>query len=162
MRLSRALSILCLLFLALVPLRASAVDGLAKSPGSWFWGPTAMWTAASTTTHNFFPMSPALQLNEVSGVRVAYQMTNDAGDCKLRAAVRFSSDGTTWETAEELNAAYSDANDEIIYNGPYIDLLSVPNTVPRSYVQFGIETVNRSTSTLSLCRGALRVEPRVR
>ena len=77
---------------------ASAVSLLRRVPGSWFYDAEAMWTAASTTTTLFFPMSEPLRSSDVNSARFAYQMTQDAGDCKLRAAVRFSNDGTTGTT----------------------------------------------------------------
>lgn len=158
---NRTIIVTIALFVALIG-GARATDVLVRTPGSWFYGPIAMWTAGSTSTPNFFPLSPRMQFNTVSSARVAYQMTNDSGDCKLRAAIRFSNDGVDWDAAEELAATYSDADNEIIYGTSYLDLTAVAGTTPRAWVQFGIETVNRSGSNVVMCSGTLRIEPKER
>lgn len=139
---------------------AFAVTTLQRTPGSWFYGPSPVWTAGSTSNHNFFPLSPRMQFNTVSAARFSYQMTNDTGDCKLRAAIRFSNDGIEWDTAEDVVSAYSDADNEVIYGTSYVDLTAVAGTTPRAWVQFGVEAVNRSTSNVAFCNATLRIEPK--
>lgn len=65
-----------------------------------------------------------------------------------------------WDNAREVYSNWVTVNEDIYYGTAYVDLNAVTGTTPRAFVQFGIETLNRSASTISFCRGTLRVEPK--
>lgn len=148
---------------AMVAMLASpdAVAGpiLRRTAGSWFWGPVELHTAASTATTIFFPLSDPMPAAGLTGARFSYQITSDSGECKLRAAVRYSDDGVNWDTQKEVNAEYADVNDEIIWGtGAYVNLLTLAGTPAKAWIQFGLET-KPETAAIAACQGTLRVEP---
>lgn len=165
MRGLRQLLTALVVFVALVfANEASAGDILRRTAGSWFYGPETVWSSGTTTAPGkFFPLSDPMPSGGLLGARFSYQMTNDAGQCELRAAVRFSDDGVTWGTHKEVNATWSDNTpaDEIIYGSAYVDLMALGVT-PGAWIQFGVETLNRSGSTIWNCSATLRVEPKER
>ena len=145
-------------FLGGVP-DADAADILRKTPGSWFYGPETLYTSSTNATTLFFPLSQPISTAGMLDARFSYQMSQDSGDCKLRAAVRYSNDGVTWDEHKEVNSEYADATDEIIWGTTYVNLMTLAGpTVPRAWIQFGLETKARSNSAVAGCRGALRVE----
>lgn len=160
MHLVRLLRFVMLVALLFTCTAVSAEELLRRSPGSWLYGPVALWTVGSTSTVTFFPLSEPMRSSDVNAARFAWQMTQDSGDCKLRGAVRFSNDGVNWEAAKSVDAQYSDANDEVVWKTAFIDLTSVTDAPPRTFIQFGLQTVNRSGSAIALCNGTLRVEPK--
>lgn len=139
---------------------AQAGPVLRPAAGARFFGPLSVWTAGSTSTPIFHPLSPPLPSAGVVSGRFAVQMTQDSGDCKLRAAVRFSNDGVTWDAAKEVSVTYV-TDDTVQYNTAYVDLLALAGTPARSWLQYGVEVVNRTGATVALCNGALRVDEQV-
>lgn len=134
---------------------------LRRTPGSWLYGPEAVYTvigAGPASVVTFFPLSEPVSTAGLPGARFSTQMTVDSGDCKLRPAVRFSNDGVNWDPAKEVNAIY--VTDETIQYGTlYVDLMTLQSTPPRAWIQFGIQTLNRTTTNNAFCRASLRVEP---
>ena len=138
---------------------AAAADLLRKTPGSWFYGPETLYTSATLANTLFFPLSQPISTAGMLEARFSYQLTQDSGDCKLRAAVRYSNDGIGWDEHKEVNSEYADLTDEIIWGTGYVNLMTLAGpTVPRAWIQFGLETKARSNSAVAGCRGALRVE----
>lgn len=158
-RLPSSLLLVSMIALAMGTARASEI--LRRTPGSWLYGPEPLYTvigAGPASVVTFFPMSDPVGTAGLLGARFSYQMTQDSGDCKLRPAVRYSNDGVNWDTPKEVNATYA-TNETPIYGTAYVDLMTLMNTPPRAYIQFGLQTLNRSTTTNAFCRGTLRVEP---
>lgn len=138
---------------------ASAADTLRRTSGSWFWGPEELHTSSSTATAIFFPLSDPMPTDGLIGARFSYQLTTDSGQCKLRAAIRYSDNGVAWDPHKEVNAEYADSNDEIIWGtGTYVNLLALAGTPAKAWIQFGLETLPE-TNAIAACRGTLRVEP---
>ncbi|MDP2304776.1 MAG: hypothetical protein Q8P18_01955 [Pseudomonadota bacterium] len=132
---------------------------LRRTPGSWFYGPTVVFTPGSTSTPVFYPLSEPVLISGITKARFSYMMTRDYGDCKLRAAVRFSNDGTVFSADGQPLATYSDSEGELIFNSAYADLLAVAGTTSGAWVQFGVQVVNRTGSTIGHCFATVRVEP---
>lgn len=155
----RRLLLAALMLLVAVP--ASAGEALRRSPGSWFYGPTTLYTvigAGPASVLTFFPVSEPIPMRGLVNVRVSYQLTQTSGDCKLRPAVQFSSDGSNWEAAKELNTTYV-ANETIAYGTTFVNLTTLESTPPRTWVRFGLQTLNVSGTANAFCQGSLRVEP---
>jgi len=140
---------------------AHAAPLLKRSPGSWFYGPQAMWTiigAGPASVLTFFPMSEGIPTAGLLSARISYQMIQNSGDCKMRPAVRFSGDGVDWGTEKETTATYVTTSTPS-YGEGYVDLVTLTDTPMRAYIQFGMQTLNQSGTAPALCNGILRVEP---
>lgn len=142
---------------------AGAAELLRQVPGSWYYGPETLYTvigAGPASVLTFFPMSSAMTSSSVAKARFAWQMTQDSGDCKMRPAVRFSSDGLNWDAAKEVSAGAAYATDETVrYDPAFVDLQGLAGTTNKTYMQFGLQTLNRTGTAVAFCRGAMRVEP---
>lgn len=161
-------------FLALVPVAfavvlgltsdAAAVDPLLRrSPGAWFYGPTAVWTDATAGgAFMFHPLSEPIPSAGLLGVRVSYQLSEDTGSCQLRAALRYSDDGINWETPKEIYTAWQDGNG-VKYQQDYVDIIALSQTPPRTWVQFGVQTdTDTGVNAVHFAKAAIRVEPKQR
>lgn len=140
---------------------ASAGEALRRTPGSWFYGPTTVYTvigAGPASVVTFFPLSEPIPMRGLVNVRVSYQLTQNSGDCKLRPAVQFSSDGSNWDSAKELNTTYV-TNETVAYGTTFVNLTTLDATPPRTWVRFGLQTLNISGTVNAFCQGSLRIEP---
>jgi len=114
--------------------------------------------AGPASVLTFFPLSEPMSSTGLTNARFSWQMTQDSGDCKLRPAVRFSNDGASWDTAKEVTTTFA-TDETAIYGAVYVDLMALANTTPRSFIQFGLQTLNRAGTANAFCQGAMRVEP---
>lgn len=133
---------------------------LQRVPRSWLFGPQTVWTDG-TATPTFHPMSEPIESAGVINVRTTFEMEQNSGNCKVRPALRFSNDGTTWDTEQEYpdDASYRTTNG-ITWGSVYTDITVVTNAAPRAYVQFGVQAANTSAGAIQLCSVTLRIEPK--
>lgn len=139
---------------------AWAADLLRKSPGSWLYGPRAVWTDG-TTTAIFHPLSEPMQTSALSKVRIAYQLSELGGPCRIRPAVRFSDDGGSWDAGaavDSTNYAYVTSN-TVSYPPQFVDIYSIPGTTPKSWIQFGVQAANGAAGAPGSCNATIRIEP---
>lgn len=138
---------------------AHATDPLLRrTPGSWLYGPEAVWTDGNAGGGFLFhPLSEAMGTAGLHYVRVAYQLSQDSGNCQLRPAVRFSDDGINWDAAKEVHSTWQNGND-VTYPTGFEDLLNL-GTDAKAWVQFGVQTDNDvGISTIQFCKATIRVE----
>lgn len=147
-----------LLVMVFVPFGVAIAGPLLRSTsGSRFYGPTSVWTGASTTVPVFHPLSPPIAAAGLLSARFAAQMTQDSGDCKMRVAVRFSNDGVGWDASKDVGAAYV-TDDVVQYGTTYVDLQPLAGATSRSWIQYGVDVMNRSTATVAACNAQMRIE----
>lgn len=152
-RVAAALSLVVCLFAA-----PAAEASLRKPPGAMKFGPDAVWTDG-TTNPLFQPLSDAVPAQSIASMRVSIEMSEDAGFCKMRAALRWSDDGgATWGAVQNPNGAtYLSANGQTI--GAWVDASTLGT--PKQWVQFGVETAeDAGSSAIMLCHATLTVETR--
>ena len=154
---SRSLKSVAILTL-LMTLSATAYATIRKVPGAWLWGPRAVWTDG-TGTPIFHPFSDAIDTGSVTYARVSIEMDQDTGNCKIRPALRYSSDGISWDAAVAISASYR-TTAGIDYGTAWVDLPGLATA--KNWVQFGIEAANESGSDINHCNAALMVQARVR
>ncbi|HND33605.1 MAG TPA: hypothetical protein PLA94_26580 [Myxococcota bacterium] len=121
---------------------AHATDPLLRrTPGSWLYGPETVWTDGNAGSgYLFHPLSEATATAGLHYVRVAYQLSQDSGNCQLRPAVRFSDDGINWDAAVDVHSTWQNGND-VTYPAGFEDILNL-GTDPKAWVQFGVQTDN--------------------
>lgn len=137
---------------------------LRRMAGAFFWGPRAVWTDG-TTTPIFHPMGEVTAANALTHVRVSFQLSEPSGaTCRIRPAVRFSSDGVTWEASQPLDATNLGyvTTETPVFGTAYVDINNVPSAPPRSWVQFGMQAANANTGASSTCNATLRLEVKER
>ncbi len=144
-----------LALLVFFALPASAT--LPRTPGSWVFGPTAVWTDG-TTTGIFHPLSAPMPSAGVRLVRVSLEMSQDSGNCKMRPAFRYSNDGIAWDTHKDFGFGYR-TSPGIDWGDTYVDISQFVGFPPRAYVQFGVEVANEGGSAINICNAMLRIDP---
>lgn len=158
---NRAILLLPLLLLTLST--ASAAPLLRRTPGSIMLGPLAVWTDG-TTTAIFHPMSEVMNSAEFTSMRIAFQLSELSGPCRLRPAVRFSNDGIGWDNAAPIdsqNLAYINT-ETITFGTAYVDVTAIAGTTFRSYMQLGTQLANASAGATGFCNATMRVEVKER
>ena len=132
---------------------------LRRTPGSWLYGPESVWTDGNAGGGFLFhPLSEAIGTAGLHYVRVAYQLSQDSGNCQVRPAVRFSDDGVNWDAAKELYSTWQNGND-VTYDPSFVDILNLAGTDAKAWVQFGVQTDNDvGISTTQFCKATIRVE----
>ena len=131
---------------------------LRRTPGSWLYGPTPVWTDGNAgTPYMFHPMSETIAQGTTHLVRVSYQVSENTGNCQIRPAIRFSDDGVNWETPKELYTAWQSGNN-VTYTQDFVDINSLTSTSPRAWMQFGVQTDNTSGASVNFCKATLRIE----
>jgi hypothetical protein len=135
-----------------------AAATIRKVPGAWLWGPRSVWTDGSANPM-FHPFSDAIDTGSVTFARVTIEMDQDTGFCKIRPALRYSSDGINWDAPAAISATYR-TSIGIDYGTVWVDLTALATA--KNWVQFGVEAANDSGSALNLCNASLMVQPRDR
>jgi hypothetical protein len=146
-----ALGLLC------IATSAMAATLLRRTPGSRLAGPVAVWTDG-TTTPVFHPMTEPIATAGLVSVRVSFQLSEIAGPCRIRPALRFSNDAVTWAgdvALDATNLPYTGIN-QVVYGTGYIDTMSL--ATPGAWVQFGVQAANASAGAVGLCNATLRIE----
>lgn len=147
-----------LVAVALLALTSAAHATIRKVPGSWLWGPRAVWTDGSASPM-FHPFSDAIDTGNVTYARASIEMDQDTGNCKIRPALRYSDDGINWGSAAAIITTWR-ATPGIDYGTTWVDLTALATA--KNWVQFGVEVVNESGSAINHCNAALMIQPRVR
>lgn len=137
---------------------STAAATIRKVPGAWLWGPRSVWTDGSASPM-FHPFSDAIDTGSVTFARVTIEMDQDTGNCKIRPALRYSSDGINWDAPAAISATYR-TSIGIDYGTVWVDLTGLATA--KNWVQFGVEAANDSGSSLNLCNASLMVQPRDR
>ncbi len=154
----RALALLTVLLLAFVFAVGDADATIRRTPGSWVFGPTTVFSDG-TTNPMFIPLSQGLSSAGMINVRVSTEFAEQSGNCKFRAALRWSDDGITWGSSTNMIAGYTSAPG-ISYGSTYIDITALGT--PKPWVQFGVEVANVSGSRVELCNATLMIDPKER
>ena len=147
------------LFAALIFLFDSPAGAtIRRVPGAWLWGPKAVWTDG-TATPMFHPFSDAIDTGTITFARVSLEMDQNTGNCKIRSALRYSSDGISWDSPVAINSSYR-TTPGIDYGTIWVDLTSLATS--KNFVQFGIQAANNAGSNIETCNATLMVQPRIR
>lgn len=133
---------------------------LQRVPGSWVYGPKAVWSNG-TISPIFVPLSEAVESAGLISARVSTDLDANSGDCQIRPALRYSSDGITWGTAKEILTPWVSTNGPS-YGDSYVDLTTLAGTPAKTYVQFGVQVRNGSAGAIQICLASMRVEPKER
>ncbi len=131
---------------------------IRRAPGSWVFGPKTVFSDG-TTNPQFIPLSEGLASAGMINVRVTSEFAEQSGNCKFRAALRWSDDGITWGASTNLVAGYT-STPGITYGSGYVDI-TVLGT-PKPWVQFGVEVANTSGTRVELCNATLMIDPKER
>lgn len=144
------------------PLPAGAVAEmtLRRVPGSWVYGPKAVWTDGTTSAF-FVPLSEPVESAGIINVRVSTDMESNSGDCQLRPALRYSPDGVSWGTPKEIVGTWRTSNGPD-YGQGYVDITALAGTPAKTFVQFGVQARNGTAGAIQLCLASIRVEPKER
>lgn len=146
-------------FLPVLLLALPAEATLRRPPGAWLFGPRQVWTDGTTSAF-FHPLSDPVASAGLLGARISIEMSEDSGYCKMRPAIRYSSDGVTWDGSNPADASWRTTNG-IVPGTAYVDLTALGT--PKSWVQFGVEVANDAGgSGFQFCNAALLVEPKER
>lgn len=124
--------------------------------GSQTFGPLPVWSKRSTSTWVFHPGGPPMQSADVSpSIRPNLDVGQDTGAVKVRAALRMSNDGATWDTPVAIGTLT--ANSEgAVYASSYADLKAT--LTGKRLVQFGIECTNDTGTNLELARVSMQLD----
>ncbi len=134
---------------------------LQRVPGSWVYGPKAVWTNGTTSPPLFVPLSEPVESAGLISARLSTDMESNSGDCQIRPALRYSPDGVSWGSPKEIVSAWVSTNGPS-YGESYIDLTSLGGTPAKTYVQFGVQTRNGTAGDIQMCLATIRVEPKER
>ena len=138
--------------LALVPTADATIPPLRQT---WLFGPSPVWTKA-TGLAIFHALSAPIESRFLTSFRVSFELSESSGTCKIRPALRYSQDGTSWSPATALRKDFL-SEEKIVWGDAYFEpgkLLPAP--LPK-FVQFGVEV---SGTGMNLCNATLRVEPK--
>lgn len=145
---------------AALSLPAMASATILRVPGSWFFGPQAVWTDG-TTNALFQPMGEPIPAAGLNNVRVSVELQQNAGNCKIRPALRWSADRVTWSNASPiLNPATWQSGNGELPGTAYIDIIGGGVGTPKPWVQFGVDAANSAGTRVELCNATLLVEPK--
>ena len=150
-----------ILVAAIVACLVAPLDGwatLRRTPGSWLFGPSPVWTDGTTgpTWHALSaPMSSAGMIN----VRVSTELDETSGNCKIRPALRWSNDAVAWDADVAIVTTYR-STVGVDYGSSYIDITALGT--PKPWVQFGVEVANTSGTRVELCAATVLVDPKER
>lgn len=136
----------------------AALATIRRVPGAWLWGPRAVWTDG-TATPMFHPMSDAIDTGSVTSARVTLEMDQNTGNCKIRPALRYSSDGINWDSPAYIVVTYR-TTAGIDYGSTWLDLTTL--ATPKNWVQFGVQAANNSGAAIEHCNASLMVQPKER
>lgn len=84
-------------------------------------------------------------------------VSEDSGSGKMRPALRYSNDASTWDSSKELDAGCR-TSEGISWGTSYVDITALAGTTARAWVQFGVEVANESGTRVEVCNATLRVE----
>ena len=62
------------------------------------------WTAGSTSTEVFVPLSRPMLVGSWSEFKISAELRDDTGDIKVKPAVQYSNDGVTWSSATGIGS----------------------------------------------------------
>ena len=147
-----------LMIVAVVASVSTAWATIRRVPGAWMWGPKSVWTDGSASPM-FHPFSEAINAGSITNVRVSIEMDQSTGQCQVRPALRFSSDGITWDSPNYIISTYR-STAGIDYGTVWVDITSL--ATPKNWVQFGVEAANSPGTDIELCNASLMVQPRDR
>lgn len=161
----RALAVALLVAVLILSINTAsgATELLRRVPGSMVFGPRAVWTNG-TTTAIFHPLSDAMPTASMTDVRVAFALSELYSNCRIRPAIRFSSDGVNWDTAAPIDSTNLDyvTTEVITYGSQYIDITGIAGTSDKGWVQFGVQAANTGVTNAGFCNATLRVEVKQR
>ncbi len=113
-----------------------------------------LWSAKSTTTAVFIPLTQPLNSTEVEEVRISRYLESDSGNLTVRPAYNMSDDGITWSsTVTGIGSFATTAG--WVYNTSTETTVSVD---PKLLVRFGLEVKNDSGVGVERAMGRLSVE----
>lgn len=149
--------VLVIVCLVLVFTGPSAWATIRRAPGAWVFGPKTVWTDG-TTSPVFHPLSDPLASRSVQNARVSIELDQDiSGLCKIRPALRYGSDGVTWDGDALIDSTYK-TSAGITYGTTFVDLTGLGTA--KTWVQFGVQVANESGSAVNLCNATVMVEPK--
>jgi hypothetical protein len=118
--------------------------------GSHTFGPIPIWSGKSTSTWMFNPMSPVLDSSGVKRIRPSIQLAQSTG-VLVRAALRMSNDGNTWDTPVAIGTLTIHANG-LAYGDDFVDVSAT--TKAKGKVQLGLEVQTLSGTAVELAMGS--------
>lgn len=143
--------------LALMP--STAESGTPRRPtGAYYFGPEVVYTNGAAADF-WNPLSEPMSSRALMSARVTMEITESATAAKIktRPALRWSSDGVTWDAPVAINAAYVTGDGMQATTG-FTDFMGLGS--PKPFVQFGVLTWTVSGANYELARATLVVEPK--
>ena len=121
------------------------------------FGPIVVWSLKDTSTQNFFPLhDPRPSSSFRHKMRVNLDMENISGNTKIRLSIRMGNDGTSWQTAVQVDTVTANTNGPV-YGTSFADM----TTTLAGYrlAQLGIECVNNGAGgLLETCMASAEVD----
>ncbi len=112
-----------------------------------------LWSARSTGTPNFVPVTGPVNATLVRGVRVAWELEGVTPNIEVQPAYQMSDDGITWSaTITGMVGAYSSTT-----GWSYEDATVTVSTDIKNFVRFGFLVRNTSGTDVEMGQGALRL-----
>lgn len=120
------------------------------------FGPIVVWSAKDDSNWVFHPVGPPRSSATVKPkMRPNLSMAQESGACRIRAAIRTTNDGVTFETPVAIGSVECTA-DGAQYGGSYTDLST--NLNAKRLVQIGIQCINQSGTSLEMCAASLQLD----
>ncbi len=143
--------------LALVP--STAESGTPRRPtGAYYFGPEVVYTNGAASDF-WNPLSEPMSSRALMSARVTMEISESAAAAKIktRPALRWSSDGVTWDAPVAINAAYVTGDGNQTTTG-FTDFTGLGT--PKAFVQFGVLTYTVNGTNYEVARATLVVEPK--
>ena len=115
----------------------------------------AVWSAKSTSTPNFVPVTGPINATLIRGVRVAWELHGKTPNLEVQPAYRMSDDGITWSsTWTGLTGSYSATT-----GWSFASASATVSTDIKNFVQFGFLVRNTTGAAIEMGQAALRLTP---
>lgn len=122
--------------------------------GSTTHGPALAWSQKSTSTWLFIPLAAPESSVGINFVRPTLEVGQSSGAIKVRPALRYSDDMSTFDSAAAIDATnMTQTNDGIKY-GAWTDIQSGQ----KNFVQFGVQVENDNGTATELAMVTLRLD----